>query len=180
MVIIRKRDFLLDFENMEIEFNEQDKKALHILSKIVKSISADAEIRAVSSDNIYTIFEIIKADSGIIIGKHGHTLDAIQYLVNLIVNQDKQPGTHKIYLVDINGYRKRREESLKRYVREKAEIAKRKGESIPLYFMNSIERRIVHMALKEDSEITTYSEGQEPYRKIIIKPLFIKNKNNEN
>ena len=76
--------------------------------------------------------------------------------------------------MDIDGYRKRREESLQRYAREKAEIAKRKGDTIALYYMNSIERKLVHMALKEDSGVITYSEGREPYRRIIIKPILVK------
>lgn len=165
----------MNFKNQEIKFSKQDEKALQILFKIVKSISSSAEIRIVSSNQLFTIFEITNAEPGIIIGKHGHTLDAIQYLVNLIVNHDKKQISNKIYLVDIDGYRKRREEYLKRYAQEKAEIAKRKGEPIALYFMNSIERKIVHLALKDDDGVTTYSEGRDPYRKVIIKPLLTKN-----
>ncbi|MDD3657043.1 MAG: KH domain-containing protein [Atribacterota bacterium] len=165
---------MVDFENKEMKINKQEEKALQVLSKIAEGISADAEVKLASSNQDYTIFEIIKADPGIIIGKHGHTLDAIQYLVNLIVNKENQQGTHKIYIVDIDGYRKRREESLQRYAREKAEIAKRKGDTIALYYMNSIERKLVHMALKEDSGVITYSEGREPYRRIIIKPILVK------
>jgi spoIIIJ-associated protein len=168
--LIERGNFLVDFEVQEINYKEQEEKALQILSKIVGSINREAEIRVSSSNQEYTIFEIVNTDPAIIIGKHGHTLDAIQYLVNLIVNKENRQDNRKIYIVDIDGYRKRREESLQRYAREKAEIAKRKGVSIALYFMNSIERRLVHMALKEDGEVTTYSEGREPYRRIIINP----------
>jgi spoIIIJ-associated protein len=168
--LIERGNFLVDFEVQEINYKEQEEKALQILSKIVESINREAEIRVASSNQEYTIFEIVNTDPAIIIGKHGHTLDAIQYLVNLIVNKENRQDNRKIYIVDIDGYRKRREESLQRYAREKAEIAKRKGVSIALYFMNSIERRLVHMALKEDGEVTTYSEGREPYRRIIINP----------
>ena len=168
--MIERGNFLVDFEVQEINYKEQEEKALQILSKIVESINREAEIRVTSSNQEYTIFEIVNTDPAIIIGKHGHTLDAIQYLVNLIVNKESRQEKRRIYIVDIDGYRKRREESLQRYAREKAEIAKRKGVSIALYFMNSIERRLVHMALKEDGEVTTYSEGREPYRRIIINP----------
>lgn len=161
---------MVDFEVQEINYKEQEEKALQILSKIVGSINREAEVRVSSSNQEYTIFEIVNTDPAIIIGKHGHTLDAIQYLVNLITNKESRQEKRRIYIVDIDGYRKRREESLQRYAREKAEIAKRKGVSIALYFMNSIERRLVHMALKEDGEVTTYSEGREPYRRIIINP----------
>ena len=168
--MIERGNFLVDFEVQEINYKEQEEKALQILSKIVESINREAEIRVASSNQEYTIFEIVNTDPAIIIGKHGHTLDAIQYLVNLITNKESRQEKRRIYIVDIDGYRKRREESLQRYAREKAEIAKRKGVSITLYFMNSIERRLVHMALKEDGEVTTYSEGREPYRRIIINP----------
>ncbi|HNR65821.1 MAG TPA: KH domain-containing protein [Atribacterota bacterium] len=161
---------MVDFENKEMEYKEQEEKALQILSRIAESINNSAEIRIVSSHHDYTTFEISNTDPAIIIGKHGHTLDAIQYLVNLIVNKGNKEDNRRIYTVDIDGYRKRREESLQKYAREKAEIVKKKGISIALYFMNSIERKLVHMALKEDSSVSTYSEGKEPYRRIIIKP----------
>jgi spoIIIJ-associated protein len=163
---------LLGFENKDKgnKFNSRDKKAYQVLSRIVDSINNGAEVSMTYSNQNYVIFEISKADPGIIIGKHGHTLDAIQYLLNLVVNKEKGDQSNKIYVVDIDGYRKRREESIKRYAQEKAEIAKRKGDTVALYFMNSIERRLVHMALKGDPEVTTYSEGREPYRRVIIKP----------
>ncbi len=157
-------------KDKEIKLNNKDEKAYQVLSRIVDSINTGAEVSMTYSNQNYAIFEISKADPGIIIGKHGHTLDAIQYLLNLLVNKEKDRQSHKIYLVDIDGYRKRREESLKKYAKEKAEIAKRKGGTVALYFMNSIERRLVHMALKEDPEVSTYSEGREPYRRVIIKP----------
>ncbi len=167
---------MVDCENKEMEYKEQEEKALHILSRIVESINNEAEVRIISSHHDHTTFEISNTDPAIIIGKHGHTLDAIQYLVNLIANKGSKVDKRRIYTVDIDGYRKRREESLQKYAREKAEIAKKKGISIALYFMNSIERKFVHMALKEDSSVFTYSEGKEPYRRIIIKPIPAKEK----
>ena len=163
----------MDFKNNEIELSGGDKKAFQVLSRIVNSIIEGAEVQKTSADQEYTVFEISKVDPGIIIGKHGHTLDAIQYLVNMVVNKEKDYENQKLYIVDIDGYRKRREESLKKYAREKAEIVKRKGNAVALYFMNSIERRLVHLALKEDPQVTTYSEGKEPYRRIIIAPAQI-------
>ena len=95
-------------------------------------------------------------------------------MVNLIANKGNKDN-HRVYVVDIDGYRKRREESLQRYAKEKAEIVKRKGSPVPLYFMNSIERRLIHMALKDDIRVTTASEGREPYRRVIIKPAINQN-----
>lgn len=161
---------MLDNKDDAKELSVKEKKALQVLAKIVDVISEGADVDKVFSDQEYTIFEISKADPGIIIGKHGHTLDAIQYLVNMIVNKETDNNYQKLYIVDIDGYRKRREESLKRYVFEKAEIVKERGKTVELYFMNSVERRLVHLFLKDDPHIDTYSEGTEPYRRVIISP----------
>jgi len=166
-------NLLLDYDSEKTSLpkkNIEEEKAYLVLSRIVCSIVENAEINKSYSDHEYTVFNIEKADPGIIIGKHGHTLDAIQYILNLIMNKKGNSETKRIYIIDIDGYRKRREESLTRYAYEKAAIVKRKREPITLYFMNSIERRIVHLALKEDPDVITYSEGKEPYRRVIIAP----------
>lgn len=160
----------MDIKDEAIDISSNDQQAYQVLVTIVNGIVDGAEVEISFSDNDYTKFEIQKADPGIIIGKHGHTLDAIQYLVNMIVNKKKEQYSQKLYIVDIDGYRKRREDSLRKYAREKAELAKRKGDTVALYFMNSIERRLVHLELKENPDVITYSEGKEPYRRIIIAP----------
>ncbi|MDD3031417.1 MAG: KH domain-containing protein [Atribacterota bacterium] len=162
---------MLDSQDNKRDFLSKEKKALEVLTKIINSISAGSEAKKIFSDQDYVIFEVSKADPGLIIGKHGHTLDAIQYLVNMIVNQNTDKDNQKLYLVDIDGYRKRREESLKRFALEKAKIAKERGKVVALYFMNSIERRLIHLSLKDDPHINTHSEGVEPYRRVVISPL---------
>jgi spoIIIJ-associated protein len=105
-----------------------------------------------------------------IIGRHGHTLDALQYIINIIVNKGiNEPERRKI-IIDIEGYRERREDIVSKYAQEKAEIVKRSGKKVALCFMNAVERRIVHLVLQEDPLIITYSEGTEPYRRVIIAP----------
>ncbi|MFW6122138.1 MAG: R3H domain-containing nucleic acid-binding protein [Petrotogales bacterium] len=162
-----------DYKNNEINLLDEEKKAFEVLTRIINTIAEGAEVNKVFSDQDYTVFEISKADPAIVIGKHGHTLDAIQYLVNMVANKENVPDTQRLYVIDIDGYRKRREESLKRYAKEKAEIVKRRGKAIALYFMNSIERRLVHLSLKDDPEVTTYSEGKDPFRRVIISPETI-------
>ena len=162
-----------------MDLSGSEKKAFQVLSRVVDSIIRGAEVNKTFSNQDYTVFEISKADPGIMIGKHGHTLDAIQYLVNMIVNKEKDQETQKLYVVDIDDYRKRREDSLRKYAQEKAEIVKQRGNAVALYFMNSIERRLVHLSLKEDPEVTTYSEGKEPFRRIIIKPAVISETDHE-
>lgn len=154
-------------------FYNKEERALNILTKIVNAITEGAQIKKVFSDNYHTLFEISKVDPGIIIGRHGHTLDAIQFILNIIANREEGWDTQRSYVVDIDGYRKRREETLKRYAKEKAEIVKRTGSPIALYFMNNIERKLVHLALKEDIDIDTYSEGKEPFRRVIISPATV-------
>jgi len=165
-------NLLLDFDsgNISLPKENNEEEALLVLTRIVCGIVENAEVKKTYSDNEYTTFNIEKADPGIIIGKHGHTLDAIQYILNLIMNKKENNEKKRLYFVDIDGYRKRREESLTRYAYEKSEIVKRKREPIKLYFMNSIERRLIHMALKEEPDIVTFSEGKEPYRRIVISP----------
>lgn len=171
---------MLNTKNGENNFLNRDEKAYQTIYKIVRCISKGAEVKETFSDQDCTIFEVYKADPGIIIGKHGHTLDAIQYLVNLVMRNGKSYETQqKFYIVDIDGYRKRREISLKKYALEKAEIVKHKGEPVGLYFMNSIERRLVHLSLKEDPQVNTYSEGREPYRRVIITPALAAEKEHQ-
>lgn len=167
-----------DYKKSETNLTEKEKKAIQVLSRIVNAIAEGAEVEKVPSDQNYTLFEISKVDPGIIIGKHGHTLDAIQYLVNMITNKkEEDESQQRLFVMDIDGYRKRREESIKKYAKERAEIAKRKGDAVALYFMNSIERRLVHLSLQEDSEVTTCSEGKEPFRRVIISPITISKRN---
>ncbi len=173
---------MADYKKRELNLNEKEKKAIQVLSRVVNTIAEGAEVKQAFSDQNYTLLEISKVDPGIIIGKHGHTLDAIQYLVNMITSKKEENDDEyqqRLFIVDIDGYRKRREESLKKYAKEKAELAKRKGDTVALYFMNSVERRLVHLSLQEDSEVTTYSEGKEPFRRVIISPITISKRNYE-
>lgn len=106
---------------------------------------------------------------GILIGKHGQTLDALQYLVNLAANQGMTEERVRIIL-DIEGYRSRREETLRRLAARLAERSCRTNQRIVLEPMNRHERKIIHMALQENYRVLTYSAGDEPFRKVVIEP----------
>jgi len=115
--------------------------------------------------------EVIKADLegqglGLVIGKHGQTLDSLQYLANVVYNRSTEARQRVV--LDAGGYRARREEALLRLATRLAEKAKRTGRRIMLEPMCAHERRIIHTALQHDSQIVTYSEGEEPYRKVVI------------
>ena len=112
------------------------------------------------------ITNISSSDMGILIGKRGSTLDSIQYLLSLVVNKDRE--NYIKIVVDIKGYRKKREETLIRLANKMAEKAKYSKRPIRLEPMNPYERRIIHSALQNMEGITTHSEGDEPYRRVVI------------
>lgn len=103
---------------------------------------------------------------GSIIGRRGETLDALQYLTNLVAN--KQGGERKKIILDAEGYRKRREDTLNTLARRLADRVKRSGQPVVLEPMNPQERRVIHTALQGDTWVQTLSEGEEPYRKVVI------------
>ena len=105
---------------------------------------------------------------GILIGKRGATLDSLQYLLNLCVNKGGQPYINII--IDAEGYRQRRKETLEKIALGTASRVKRFKKSISLEPMSSYDRKIIHLALQNDRYISTFSEGAEPYRSIVISP----------
>lgn len=105
-------------------------------------------------------------DMGVLIGKRGQTLDSLQYLVNLVVNKNTE---EKIYVkVDTEDYRRRRRQTLENLAKNMAAKVKRTRRSVTLEPMNPYERRIIHSALQNDKFVTTHSEGEEPFRKVVV------------
>ena len=115
------------------------------------------------------VFNLEGENLGILIGKHGQTLDSLQYLVNLTANRGAAEGRVRI-IIDIEGYRSRREETLMRLAGHLAEKACRIGEEVHLEPMNRHERKIIHMALQDNRRVSTYSAGEEPRRYVVIAP----------
>src|SRR5690606_34132125 len=105
---------------------------------------------------------------GSLIGRRGQTLDAVQYLVNLVAN--KEEGVRARIVVDAEGYREKRAEVLRDLARRVAQKAKSQGKRTAFDPMSALERRVVHMALADDDEVETISEGEEPYRRVIVIP----------
>lgn len=106
------------------------------------------------------------ADMGILIGKHGQTLDSLQYLTNLVANKNSDERVRVV--IDVEDYRDRRIETLTRLARRLADKVKRTGERVALEPMNPHERKIIHMALQRDNRVTTLSEGDDPFRHVVI------------
>jgi len=112
---------------------------------------------------------------GILIGKRGQTLDAIQYLVSLAVNKGKAPYLNVV--IDSENYRKRRKEILEHLAHNLAKKVKNTKKPVTLEPMNTFERRIIHSALQSDKQVATYSEGADPFRNIVITPKRSQNQN---
>jgi len=123
---------------------------------------------AVDEDAEYIRADVTGPEAGILIGRHGQTLDALQYLVNLVAA--KADHDERRVLLDVEGYRKRREETLTRLANRLAERVRRTGEPEALEPMNAHERRVIHLALQENPYVTTGSEGDEPFRRVVIQP----------
>lgn len=140
----------------------------NFLSKVLSSmnISAVNVVKREGDILIVDIKDISSTDMGILIGKRGNTLDAIQYLLSLVINKNKD--NYIKVVVDTEGYRAKREETLVRLANKMAEKARYVKRPIKLEPMNPYERRIIHSALQNIQGITTYSEGDEPYRRVVI------------
>jgi len=144
-----------------------ESKAKKFLSDVFSAMGIQAEID-LSYDEINTTLDInIKGDEmGVLIGKRGQTLDSLQYLVSLVVNKNNDEYI-KIKL-DTENYRARRKETLENLAKNIAYKVKRTRKPVSLEPMNPYERRIIHSALQNDKYVETYSEGEEPYRKVVI------------
>ena len=105
-------------------------------------------------------------DMGMLIGKRGQTLDSLQYLVSLVVNKDSE--SYIRVQLDTENYRERRKETLENLAKNIAYKVKRTRRSVALEPMNPYERRIIHSALQDDKYVTTHSEGEEPFRKVVV------------
>ncbi|MCR4805403.1 MAG: protein jag [Clostridia bacterium] len=138
------------------------------IEDVVKEMGLKVTVKvSCNADSIYV--DIDGEDSGSIIGKRGSTLDAIQYLTSLVVNKDKNNYTRVV--IDAEGYRQKREKTLEKLANRLADKATRSGRSVRLEPMNPYERKVIHTALQVRKEVTTRSEGEEPYRRVIIEPV---------
>lgn len=149
------------------EVSEEAIKAVEsFLKDTLKAMDMDVEIVSeVDAEGALSV-EMKGSNMGILIGKRGQTLDALQYLANRVANKH-QEGYVRVKL-DTENYRARREETLKHLAKNIAFKVKRTRRAVSLEPMNPNERRIIHAALQSDPHVTTHSEGEEPYRKVVV------------
>ena len=141
--------------------------AKEFLQKIFNAMRIEVVMeKFINKNEGMVTFKLHGSDMGILIGKHGQTLDSLQYLTNLVANKNSAERIRIV--IDIEDYRERRVETLNRLALRLADKVKRTGERVVLEPMNPHERKIIHVALQNDRRITTLSEGEEPYRRVVI------------
>ena len=137
------------------------------LDQVFKAMDMEVEILIKKDEeNHFLDVELKGADMGILIGKRGQTLDSLQYLTNLAVN--KHSDHYYKAKIDTEDYRNRRKETLENLAKNIAYKVKRTKRAVSLEPMNPFERRVIHSALQNDRYVTTHSEGEEPYRHVVV------------
>lgn len=139
----------------------------NFLNQVFEAMNMKVEIVIEKSDedNVYDV-ELKGDEMGVLIGKRGQTLDSLQYLTNLAIN--KHAENYVKVKLDTEDYRKRRKETLENLARNIAYKVKRTKKPVSLEPMNPFERRVIHSALQNDRYVVTHSEGDEPYRHVVI------------
>ncbi|SET51785.1 RNA-binding cell elongation regulator Jag/EloR [[Clostridium] polysaccharolyticum] len=144
------------------------------LTKVLSEMHISAEIKVELKDGNQLDIDIVGEDMGVLIGKRGQTLDSLQYLTSLVVN--KESSVYVKVKLDTENYRERRKETLENLAKNIAYKVKRSKHSVSLEPMNPYERRIIHSALQYDKFVDTHSEGEEPYRRVVV---TLKNNNRD-
>lgn len=142
------------------------KRAEEFLKGTLNAMNLQVNIKSSFDEEDTLNIEIEGDEMGVLIGKRGQTLDSIQYLTSLVVN--KGNGTYVRVKVDTEDYRRRRKETLENLARNIASKVKRTKKPVFLEPMNPYERRIIHSALQNNPYVSTHSEGEEPYRKVVV------------
>lgn len=146
---------------------DDDESAVReLLERVAAAVSATCTV-TISSRDDQLVATLGGADLGLLIGRHGQTIDALQYLANALAHRR---GSERRVVVDAAGYRERRETALHTMAQRTAERATATGSAVALEPMTAVERKVVHEFLKDDPEVETASEGSEPNRYVVVLP----------
>ena len=169
----KNREFKIEGEAIQISARPEglteteDHPSKEFLDKLMKEMGLDVTVKvATNADSVYV--DLDGKDTGTVIGKRGQTLDAVQYLTSLVVNKGEDEYIRVV--VDAEGYRAKREVTLEKLAYRLAEKAVKTGRSVRLEPMNPYERKVIHTTLQTVPSVTTRSEGNEPYRRVVIEP----------
>lgn len=144
-----------------------DGKAVDFLKEVFAAMNMAVVIDAKFDETDHNLdIDLSGDDMGVLIGKRGQTLDSLQYLVSLVVNKDTEDYIR--VKVDTEDYRRRRKETLENLAKNIAYKVKRTKRPVSLEPMNPYERRVIHSALQNDKYVTTHSEGDEPFRRVVV------------
>lgn len=149
------------------DFDEEADPIADLLFDIMDLMDLDAEIELEERED-HVRYHIEGPELGVLIGRHGQTLEALQFLVG-VINARKQLVDYRV-VIDIEGYRDRREKQLRDLARRTAQRATREGRKVVLAPMPPVDRRVIHMALATNNTVKTYSEGEEPDRCVVVAP----------
>lgn len=141
--------------------------AKRFLDNLIKLMNIDIKYEIQEKENNIYI-NLSGHNIGLLIGYRGETLDSLQYIVSVVVNRVNKESIHKRVLIDAENYRSKREKILTNLAHKIAKKVKEQNKSITLEPMNSNERRIIHLALQDDQDVETYSEGEDPNRRVTI------------
>lgn len=156
-------------EPEEDELDTLADAAADVLTAILEKLGMAADIDEYEGDEGEIILDIVGDDElGVLIGRHGKTLDALQVIVGSILGRSDVPR-HPL-VVDVSGYRYRQRVKLEEIAKRAADRAFRTGRPVALRPMSAFERRVVHVCLRDDQRVTTASEGEEPERRVVISP----------
>lgn len=150
------------------EFAQQDEAMRELLATVVDGLGLDGEV-VVHSDADEVCGEVRGDDMGLLIGRHGATIEAVQHLAQRILLADPEAPRRRI-VVDAGGYRAKRREALEIQADEAADEAIRDNRPVALPAMSASERKLVHEHLRDRDDIETYSEGEEPARCLVVAP----------
>ena len=150
-----------------VNADECIKKANDFLKDVFGAMNMEVNVNSKfnASDNVLDV-ELSGAEMGVLIGKRGQTLDSLQYLISLVVNRETSDYIH--VKVDTENYRERRKATLENLAKNISYKVRKTRQSVALEPMNPYERRIIHSALQNDKYVTTHSEGDEPFRRIVV------------
>ena len=160
-------------EDHEEEFSDEEldaiaDSAVAVINDVVGHYGLTPGVEEYEGDEGEIILDIVGDDLGILIGRHGKTLDALQVVVSAITN--RRIERRYPIVVDVSGYKHRRRMKVEEIARRAAERAGRQGRPVQLRPMTSFERKVVHMTLRDDRRVTTASDGDEPFRHVIVSP----------
>lgn len=157
-------------ELSEEELDEVADAAIDALRDILEHFDSNgAEINEYEGDDGEIILDVVGGDLAVLIGRRGHTLDALQTLISTITF--KKVGFRYPVTVDVESYKHRQRQKIESMAFSAASRADRQDRDVKLRPMNPYERRLVHMALRDDERVQTHSEGQEPNRYVIVSPV---------